>query len=243
MKIAFAFWGITRSLKHTIASIHEKIFSPFKQKKIEYSIFMHTYSLNSYTNIRTKEQVDNVDNNEHTLLHPNYIQIDEQDKIKEKIQLNWYRSHPDPWNTNYNSVDNFILSMYSKQQVTRMIDNTKIQYDYIIFLRPDVEYIDEFDLNFLNHITNNSICIPNFHLFSKYYFNDRFCICNKQTYKLYGDIFDQLLPLSKSQPLHSETIIGAIMYHHKLQIIRIPFRFLRVRSDGRKEKIPTLNTC
>ena len=243
MKIAFAFWGITRSLKYTIESINKKIFHSFQKNKIEYSIFMHTYNLNTYTNTRTNEYVENVDNNEYKLLNPNYIHVDEQDKIKQQLQLHLYRTHPDPWQTNYNSVDNFILSMYSKQQVTRMIDKTKMHYDYIIFLRPDVEYIDELDLNFLKYVNNQSICIPNFHLFSKYHFNDRFCICNSRTYKLYGDVFDQLLYLSKIQSLHSETIIGAIMQWHKLQIIRIPFRFLRVRSDGRKEKIPSLNTC
>jgi hypothetical protein len=199
---------------------------------------MHTYELNNYINIRTNENVINVDNNEYKLLNPDYIKIQEQDKVKNKLNLNLYRTHPDPWNTNYNSVDNFILSMYSKQKVTKMIKNKNINYDYIIFLRPDVEYINNFDLNFFKLATHNSICIPNFHLFSQYQFNDRFCICTKETYQLYGDIFNKLLPLSMIQSLHSETIIGKIMQDYKLQIIRIAFHFLRVRSNGKsKDKI------
>lgn len=237
MKIALAFWGITRSLKFTINSIHNKILDIFKKNKIEYTIFMHTYKLNNYVNIRTKENNVNIDNEEYKLLNPHYIKIHDQDKIKEKLNLQWYRTHPDPWNTGYNSVDNFILSMYSKQKVTKLIEKTNTKYDYVIFLRPDVEYLDFFDLNFLKFVNDKTICIPNFHLFSKYQFNDRFCICNFNTYKLYGDIFDNLLILSKRQPLHSETIIGQIMETYKLQIIRIPFRFLRVRTDGRKEQL------
>lgn len=237
MKIAFAFWGITRSLKFTIDSINNKILDIFKKNKIEYTIFMHTYKLNNYINKRTHENIVNVDNEEYKLLNPDYIKINDQYKIKEKLNLNLYRTRRDPWNTDYNSVDNFILSMYSKKKVTKMIQNINIKYDYIIFLRPDVEYLDNFDLNFFKFVTNTSICIPNFHLFSQYQFNDRFCICNNETYRLYGDIFDQLLPLSKIQPLHSETIIGSIMQNYKLQIIRIAFRFLRVRIDGRKENL------
>ena len=240
MKIALAFWGITRSLKFTIDSIHTKILDVFKENNVEYSIFMHTYKLSTYTNIRTKESNNNVDNEEYKLLNPDYLQIDEQDKIKETLNMESYRTYPDPWNTNYNSVDNFILSIYSKQQVTKMIqcemENMNNRFDYIIFLRPDVEYVTTFDLAFLNHITDKCICIPDFHLFSQYNFNDRFCICNNETYRLYGDIFNHLLNLSKKQSLHSETILGLLMKHYQLQIVRIPFRFLRVRCDGRKEK-------
>ena len=237
MKIALAFWGITRSLKFTIDSINKKILDIFKKNKIEYTIFMHTYKLNNYINIRTNEHVVHVDNEEYKLLNPDYININDQDEIKEKLNLKLYRTHPDPWNTDYNSVDNFILSMYSKQNVTKMIKNTNINYDYIIFLRPDVEYIDNFDLNFLKFVLNKTICIPNFHLFSQYQFNDRFCICNNTTYQIYGDIFDNLLPLSKTQKLHSETIIGYLMNKYELVITRISFRFLRVRSNGEKEKL------
>ena len=235
MKIAFAFWGITRSLKFTIQSIHKKIFEILQKNNIEYTIFMHTYKLNSYQNVRTKENVCTVDNDEYKLLNPDYITIHDQDTIKKQLNLPSYRSFPDPWNTNYNSVDNFVLSMYSKQQVTKMIENTNIKYDYIIFLRPDVEYVDNFDIKFLKLATNKAICIPNFHLFSKYHFNDRFCISNLKTYKLYGNVFDQLLALSRMQELHSETIIGQLMQKYHLEIIRIPFRFLRVRSDGRRD--------
>jgi len=63
---------------------------------------------------RTNENENNVDNLEYKLLKPNYIQIDDQNKIKKEINTFLYRTHPDPWNTNYNSVDNFILAQYSK---------------------------------------------------------------------------------------------------------------------------------
>jgi hypothetical protein len=182
---------------------------------------------------RTNENENNVDNLEYKLLKPNYIQIDDQNKIKKEINTFLYRTHPDPWNTNYNSVDNFILAQYSKSQLVDMIDKTNCNYDYILYIRPDCLYIDNFCMNFFNIINDNTICIPNFHLYGPYNFNDRFCITNMKTYKLYGDIFKHLLDISKIRSLHSETILGLILVeNYKLNIEYIKFNFSRVRING-----------
>jgi len=236
MKIALAFWGITRSLKFTIESIEAKIFKALRKNNIQFIVFMHTYKLQNYENIRTGEKNKNVNNEEYKLVNPHFIQIDDQSEISKKLNLTRYRKKPDPWKTKYNSVDNFILAIYSKSKVTRMIKRSKIEFDYIVFLRPDVQYLDDLKIDFFNKANNNTICIPNFHLFSPYRFNDRFCICNKNTYRQYGDIFDKLLPLSEKQSLHSETIIGQLMNQYKINVIRIDFRFLRVRCDGKAEE-------
>jgi len=232
MKVALAFFGITRSLKYTIESIKTNIFHILKLNEIEYDIFMHTYRVNNYTNIRTGEKTNSYDNDEYKLLNPKYIQIDDQEEIKKRINMNLYRTHPDPWKTNYNSVDNFILAQYSKAQLVEMIDNTNVQYDYVIYIRPDCLYVDKINVEYLTHVNDTTICIPNFHLFGPYNFNDRFCITNMKTYKFYGNVFHELLNISKQKELHSETILGELM-NNNLKIIRIPFIFLRVRCDGK----------
>jgi hypothetical protein len=232
MKIAICFFGITRSLKHTIKSINEKIFDIFKINNIEYDIFIHTYNLITYKNIRTGEVINDIDNEEYKLLNANYIEIDDQNSIKEKINLLLYRTHKDPWDTNYNSVDNFILGQYSKLRVVQMIEQTKNNYKYILFMRPDCLYLDNFPIKFFDLINDNTIIIPNFDLFGPFKFNDRFCITNMKTYKIYGEVFKQLLKISEKQPLHSETVIGKIMNDNALKIIRIKFNFSRTRFNG-----------
>jgi len=233
MKVAIGFFGITRSLKYTINSITENILEVFKKNDIDYDIFMHTYILNYYINIRAGESVTSVDNEEYKLLNPKYVEIDNQYKIKKKIDLLSYRTHKDPWKTNYNSVDNFILAQYSKLRLTNMIEKQNLNYDYILFMRPDCLYLNAFDINCLKLVNDTSIVIPNFHTYGPYKFNDRFCVSNMKTYKIYGSIFTNLLDESKKYPLHSETIIGKVMDSHKLTIQRILFNFSRVRCDGR----------
>jgi len=235
MKIAIGFFGITRSLKYTITSINEKIFDILKKHNIEYDIFLHTYHVTDYKNIRTKELINDnyIDNEEYKLLNPNYVQIDDQNNIKKLINLPLYRTKQDPWDTNYNSVDNFLLGQFSKFVLTRMIGRTQINYDYILFMRPDCLYLDDFSIKFFKLINNNSIVIPNFHCFGPYNMNDRFAITNMKTYKIYGEVFTQLFNISKKQPLHSETILGQIIKQNKIHLIRVKFNFSRVRFDGK----------
>lgn len=235
MKIALAFWGLTRSLKYTVDSINEKILDIFKKNNIEYKIFMHTWIVNSvYNNKRTNEKNVELDNNEYKLLEPDYFETHEQDEFKKNINFKAFRTHKDPWNTNYESVDNFICAMFSKSRCTKLIENSNEKFDYVIFLRPDCLYLTEFDLSFLKIVNNKTICIPNFALYGlgKNKFNDRFAITNNATYKLYGDVFSRLFKYSKKYPLHSETFYFNTMKQRKIYTKLINFIFRIVRSNG-----------
>ena len=237
MKIAVGFYGITRSLKYTINSIKENIFNVFKENNIEYDIFMHTYFLKSYENKRANEKITNkIDNEEYKLLSPKYLKIDNQDDIIKKLKLTSYRSFPDPWKSDYQSVNFYILGSYSRYMLTNMIEDVEDNYDYILFIRPDCLYKNKLNLKYLNLVNYNTIIIPNFQLYSKFKINDRFAITNKETYKIYGKIFLQLLDLSKKMPLHSETILGLILDNNKINIKRLNFKFARVRCDGTIKK-------
>jgi hypothetical protein len=242
MKIAIGFFGITRSLKYTIKSIKQNIFNVFKENNIEYDIFMHTYFLKSYENERAKEKkTDKIDNEEYKLLSPKYLKIDDQDDIIKKIILTSYRKFLDPWKTttSYQSVDFFILGSYSKYMLTNMIENVEDNYDYILFVRPDCLYRNKLDLKYLDLVNYNTIVIPDFHLYGLdaagkgMKINDRFAITNKETYKIYGQIFLQLLDLSKKMSLHSESILGLILRNNNIIVKRVNFRFARVRCNGR----------
>lgn len=237
MKIAIGFFGITRSLKYTIDSIEENIFNVFKENNIEYDIFMHTYSLKSYQNSRANEKkTKEIDNEEYKLLSPKYLTIDDQDEIREKLNLTSYRKHRDPWGTNYQSVDFFILGSYSRYILTNMIDTLTdlMNYDYILFVRPDCLYRNKFDIKYFDLINDKRIVIPDFGLTGTKVgnINDRFAITNKVTYKIYGQIFLQLLDISQKMPLHSEKILGLILFNNKISIKHVKFRFARIRCNG-----------
>ena len=100
MKVALCFWGITRSLKYTINSIKKNILQPLKDGNIEYVIFIHTFSFNSdYYNPRANEVNIELDFEEYKLLEPDFIKVEDQDDVKERINIKKFHSLNDPWDT------------------------------------------------------------------------------------------------------------------------------------------------
>jgi len=236
MKVALCFWGLTRSLKYTHNSIQRNILDALKEADIDYEIFMHTYKFETpYYNPRAGEIDTPLDFDEYKILQPDHIQIDDQDQIKNKINIYKYHSKPDPYDSNYICIDNIICALYSKMQLGNMVEQSGKTFDYIIYLRPDVHFLHKFDVQYLHWATNNSICIPNFALFPD--FNDRFCIANNATYKIVGNIFNQLYEYSKYNVIHSEPFQYRVLNKlHQLYIRYIPVHFNRVRVNGKEEK-------
>jgi hypothetical protein len=232
MKIAICFWGLTRSLKYTISSIREKILKPLSDKDIEYSIFLHTYFLETeYHNPRAEEHGNILDFEEYKLLEPDYVEVDNQDEVKKKLDLHQYRTFKDPWNSDYICVDNFICAMYSKKRLGQMIEKSGKQFDAYLFVRPDVLFLTEFLPAYLNLIPENIVCIPNFQLFPK--FNDRMLLCSHENVFKYTNLFDYLLEYSKRWELHSEICQYYLLTGRcKLRIRYIAFHFNRVRANG-----------
>ena len=235
MKVALCFWGLTRSLKYTLPSIQTNILDALKEAGIDYEIFMHTYKFKTpYQNPRAGEMNLTLDFNEYKLLQPNHIMVEDQDEIKNTINIYKYRSKPDPYDSNYICIDNIVCALYSKMQLGNMVEQSGKIFDVIIYLRPDVRFLNKFDVQYLSWATNHTICIPNFALFPK--FNDRFCITNNATYKMVGNMFKQLHEYSKHNVIHSEPFQHyTLTVYYQLYIRYIPVHFNRVRANGTQE--------
>jgi hypothetical protein len=233
MKVALAFWGLTRSLKHTYPTIQRHIFDVLKKHAIDYTVFLHTYYLTTpYTNPRSKEFNLTLDNEEYTRLQAHYVQREDQDAVKQQLNLSQYRTHPDPWNSNYTMVDNFVLAMYSKQQLGQLIESSGESFDYVLFLRPDVQYVNDLNPAWFQQTTDTQLCVPDFHCFS-FKFNDRFALATQQNALKYSKLFREMLPYSQHHPLHSETMnYWYVSTKLNLTVAYIPFYFNRVRANG-----------
>lgn len=236
MKVALGFWGLTRSLRYTMPSIQTHILDILKKNGINYTIFLHTYFVGTpYYNTHAGEYGIDLDNGEYVLLNADYIACDNQDEIKTRLDLTAYRTHPDPWRTEYQTVDNLVLAMYSKKQLGSLIKTTIDRgdvFDYVLFLRPDCQYVTDFDVNWFSGVTDTNILVPDFHCYS-FKFNDRFALATPTNAIQYSKLFDIMLEYSRKLKLHSETT----NYYYVTEILRlsvgyIPFRFNRVRANG-----------
>jgi hypothetical protein len=237
MKVALCFWGLCRSTHVTIKSIQTHIYDALKQQGIEYDIFSHTYTLQrEYTNIRADEIKCRLDNENYKLLRPDYSIVEDQDVVDRHLSLEAYRTKGDPWCWDTNAIpfatlDNHVRALWSLYQVTMCVEKSKEHYDYIVFLRPDVTYLQPLRTDYFLCATDYSIVIPDFHLF--FGSNDRFAICTPGVAKLYGTRFKRALDYSKQKLLHAEGYLTHILKEANIHIQTIPFRFRRVRANGR----------
>lgn len=231
MKVAFAFWGLSRSLKKTLSSIEQNIFGQLKAQGIEYKIFMHVLTLNElYSNPRNHEHGIMLDPNEYTLLKPDTFTVEDQTAVKRQLNVGKYRSHPDPWNTGYKSVDNFICAMYSKHKVTELIQNSGYDMDYVVYLRPDARFINALTVADIVSVNHGSLGVPNFASYNGV--NDRFCVATKTNYKIYGMVFKNMYFYSQKYPLHSESFHAWCIKRVGLRIVHLGIQFTLVRANG-----------
>jgi hypothetical protein len=220
--IVLAFWGLTRNMKMTSESV-ERIRAALPA----HMAFAHTYaSVVPYVNRRANEEsasiVPDVER-----LRADAVEVEDLEAVKRGMCFTQYRSHADPWGTNYETMDNFILAMHSRQKVTSMIMRSGVKVDKVVFMRPDLLYKTLITPEMLD---KDGWVIPDFHLYNG--FNDRFCIACARSFHVYGNIFTFLKTYSIMYPLHSETVHSFISKSFKIPLYYAPFRFQRIRMDG-----------
>ena len=242
MKVAICFWGLNRSIEYTIESLETNIFTPLRQAGIEYRIFAHFFTLTRpYNNPRADEQ--NVFLKQTTWRHlsADTIIIENQDKVDTILQLDQYRTQPDPYRqdvcdgyTPYTSVYNSIRALYSMDYVTRLWETSGQQFDVVMYVRPDVRLVSQLQPHWFEQLIHNTVYCPNFHLID--HCNDRFAFGLPKVMSIYGHRISGALSYSKHFPFHSERFLAHTMKQHTISFQHIPITFLRIRVGGKAHK-------
>jgi hypothetical protein len=229
-KVAICFIGLCRTTNYTITSIEKYIYRALDKLNIKYDIYLHTYEINKeYNNEWSNEKNVKINNDNWKLLRPNQYIIENEDEVSINLDLFKYRTMGDPWNTKFISLDNVILSLWSAYQVTQLWKNSNIDYDAVIYLRPDILYLKPLEPEFFNKIYENNILLPDFEEFP---INDRFAIGNPRVMQIYGERFINAYSYSLSKQLHAESYLNYILNINNIIIDKIHFRFCRIRMDG-----------
>jgi hypothetical protein len=243
-KVAICFFGLCRTTNYTIKSIKYNIFNFFTKYNLEYDTYLHTYEINKdYNNSWSGEKNFKINNDNWKLLNPKEYLIEDEDEVIKKINISTYRTHGDPWaessnDNTFKTLDNAILSLYSLYQVTQLWKNSNVKYNAIIYMRPDILYINKLQLSFFNKIKNNTVLLPNF---EEYPVNDRFAIGDPISMKIYGERFLDAYDYSLKYPLLAERYLSDTLEKNKVNIVKIDFIFLRIRMNGTSPDFKYLN--
>ena len=124
-------------------------------------------------------------------------------------------------------VRNVCLALYSKKQIINVFEKYKDDYDYCIISRPDMEFKNEFNVDWLNELTHNNIIIPSKD--SSHGINDRFCIGKPEVILFYGKLYDYLKEYSIKKSIISERYLLDMINDKKINIIKKNIEYIQIR--------------
>lgn len=243
MNIAVCFWGLVRSGKWTHENIKKQL--DILRTFANVTVFMHTYKIFSkYSNQWGNEKNIKLDNDEYKLFNPDHFIFDDQDEIKKTIDFEKYHSQPDLHGTNYETVNNIVLALYSQKRVTDLMlrhHKTK-NYTHVVYMRPDVLWETDLKEKYFD-LDDKTVVSP--HFSSKHhtstrkfeqYLNDRFAICKPNVAEVYGRRYKFLLSYSKQNEVQSEIFCYDVLKAHNIDIVFRWVCFNRVRANGNISK-------
>ncbi len=226
-RICICFFGLLKSLKYTINSIHNNILRELIINGYYINIYLHTYDLKTLTNKRNNEKDIKLNVNDYKLLEPDFLSITSQSAFDSILNLSRYLIKGDPWPENPKvSLLNLLRQLNSLNVVTKM--HSSKNYLIYLYLRPDIKYLNKFDVNIIRNYKKNELYTPSWGTFGG--LNDRMCLGDKQTILKYGNRIAYAANYSKTNKLHSETFLKNVMSGHVIKDIKLKAH--RVRANG-----------
>ena len=232
-KIAIAFFGITRSLRHTMPSIARNIFEPARQLG-DVTTYAHFFDVANVTNVRSGE-TSVADPEEYKLLNADWVQFSQPNSILNDTDFDAIKQFGDHWGDDFASASNLIHQLYSLKTVaTRALQDKP---DIVIFCRPDLRYNDSFHAGLQTAITTRdpALILPYWQR-HKGGLNDRFAICvGDKAVTAYGCRLDLALTFCQKMnvELHSERLVRYAIAKQGIPTRKLNVRANRVRADGR----------
>jgi len=156
-KVAIAYFGLTRSLTTIICNLYTRLYAPLESVGIEVHSYMHTYDLThlaaSKRNPEERAKSQLLLPNERLLLPLNEMVTTNQSAFREGVDIKDFlptaarktkEDHTVLWN---------LISQYnSLEQVTDLWKKSGVEYDVILYVRPDMAWLGPFPLDVLRRI-------------------------------------------------------------------------------------------
>ena len=239
MKFCICFFGVIgRSLKYTIRNIQINILNILKEYNIDYDIYIHNNYIENITCPRAKESNCKINNLIYKQLNPiKFLETNQNDFDK---NYNWQQifKNGDGHNDSFNSVMNAIREIYSVKQVTQLWENTDENYDFFIYLRPDLLYINKLNIELIlqNLHIKNLLFTPSWDKYRG--LNDRIYFGKKDTILKIAKRIDFIPELIGKTGIkyNAEHFMKLVVKKFNISTIDITLKGLRVRANGRIEE-------
>jgi hypothetical protein len=228
-KIAICLFGVIRNTEKCIPSIYKNIVEPLEEI-YDVSIYFHIYKLKEINSGRSGEK-SKIDESEYDFLDKFHGILEESTKIDENY-ADLIFSTGDPFFNNFHSCKNLFRQLLSINKVYNKAKQSKpLAY---LFLRPDLEYINNIDLSAVNKCINENsqIVIPYWQWWGG--MNDRFAICGEKAAETYASRYYRLSEfcLGQNNMMHAEKLVKYVICKDKLSLQLTDMKAKRVRVNG-----------
>eukprot|EP00892_Ulva_mutabilis_P003126 jgi/Ulvmu1/12814/UM097_0043.1 len=235
-RVALLFFGLTRSLKYTLPSIESNVVGPLREAGVQTDVFLHTY------NDTDDAQSKGTDTTEWRMLHPSkYIITSQQTFIDKthskrdacwKVGTGWVH---EPAQQQQRNVLNLLCQLNSLREVAdlwhRHAAAAGLQYRSVIFLRPDVLYMDPLPVESILSIKEGTVSVPDWAHYKG--MNDRFAALGPLSAAIWKERLMFTMQKCREKPLHSEAFTFDFAMENNLQVNLLEnFEFFRIRSTG-----------
>ncbi|MEO7799475.1 MAG: hypothetical protein ABIY47_17300 [Opitutaceae bacterium] len=239
-RICVCFFGLNRSLSHTVASIRENIFQPIAESGLEsrvYAAFMQVTG--SFSNRHSGEFNVQCESDGAERLGAHRVQLIDQAEFDRALDLEKIGSYGDAWNDGLVNTRNLCRSLYAAEKVTELWSTENYSArDLFIYLRPDMEYHDRFDLpcylSWARRHGDQFLATPRWGLYGG--LNDRFGVMGYSGAKMYGGRFRAIdaYQAETHRPLHAEVFLRDLADRQRIAYrpFFLKLRATRIRANG-----------
>ena len=237
-KIAICYWGMTRSTKYVYTTHFSELFNELKSNNIEYEIFMHTWRVENDQNIIWENVYDiPIDYQEYKLLQPDFYKIEEQKLFTDQLNFSdyFYKELYDKYGGDTHHewrpqlIMNHLCALESQKRVYQMVVDTGKHFNYVIFIRPDVQIINKLDISIFK--SDFDIIIPSYDHHEG--LNDRFAIIPFNKASNYACRIDEIKDFRKNNGrIVSEKYVKFIIDKCYNNLKFIDFYMRIVRPNG-----------
>ena len=236
MRCLIGFFGITRSLPHTVESIRWAFLDPLRSAGIEVLTAGHFNLPAMITNPRSGEAGVVPDRSDAALLDLDLTWVEPQTDASICAEMAAIRPLGDIYDDGYRSVANLCQQLRSLDRLSSLLSLFEpTPDDIVLLLRPDLRYLDRLDpaRDFaLLTEGRGDIIVPAWQSWGG--LNDRFAFCTARSARLYATRFRLLAEAcAEMRGLHAEGFLRFVVACHGLRVGLTDMRAMRVRADGR----------
>ena len=233
MRVALIYFGLARSVLLTFDSIQAQVLAPNAAAGVTLRSLASLDLATEVYNPRAGEIGCVLDPAEALLLGADAYAMVRHDEATIAAALAAAQRQPDPYGNDWISVRNLLHQLASLRRAWTLLEPLLgPEFDHVLFLRPDLLYLDTIDLPALatRFAASNSICVPPWHGWGG--LNDRFAFADMAAARHYACRFDLVAEYCARGPLHAEGFRAHALARGECRVGALPVRARRVRAHG-----------